>query len=182
MPLGYGMVIARTVNRGGFSACIGAGRQGVSMSLTAKQQVTGENLAANRRNGLRLCGLLGAAAAPARWPNKTYEWLTEGRVHEYREGRRKKKNFPSETTKCMKTLGQLTKCHDKKAKIRRKLDLLFGHLRQSEANFAGREQGVRCRVSGVSRIEGGIALGRLAGTQLLQLVWQLRKCRCIRGC
>ena len=46
------------------------------------------------------------------------------------------KNVASEATKCMKTLGQLTKCHDKKAKIRRKLGLLFGHLRRYETTFA----------------------------------------------
>ena len=52
------------------------------------------------------------------------------------EGGENKKNFASETTKCMKTQGELTKCHDKKAKIRRKSGLFFGHSRQSDTNFA----------------------------------------------
>ena len=36
----------------------------------------------------------------------------------------------------MKTLGELTKCRDKKAKIRRKCGLIFGHLRQFDTAFA----------------------------------------------
>ena len=46
------------------------------------------------------------------------------------------KNVVSKATKCMKTIGQLTKCHDKKAKIRRKLGLLVGHFRQFDTAFA----------------------------------------------
>ena len=52
------------------------------------------------------------------------------------EGAENKKTFASKATKCMKTLGQLTKCHDKNAKIRRKLGLLFGHLRRCDTTFA----------------------------------------------
>jgi len=58
------MVIALIVNRGRLSACSGARRQGVSMSLTAKWEVRGENLAANRRNGQRSRGPVRPGAAP----------------------------------------------------------------------------------------------------------------------
>ena len=46
--------------------------------------------------------------------------LGKGRWTDFEGGGRNKKNFASETTKCMKTLGEQTKCHDKKAKLRRK--------------------------------------------------------------
>ena len=42
----------------------------------------------------------------------------------------------SKATMFMKTLGMATKCHHKKAKIRRKSDRFIGHLRQSEADLA----------------------------------------------
>ena len=68
---------------------------------------------------------------------KTDEWLTKGQCENYAEGPgRKIKNIVNKATKCMKTQGEWTKCHDKKAKIRRKSGLLFGHSRQSETDFA----------------------------------------------
>jgi hypothetical protein len=61
----------------------------------------------------------------------------EGAVDEFQGGRGEKiKNIASKTTKCMKTLGQWTKCHDKKAKIRRKSGLFIGHFRQFDTTFA----------------------------------------------
>ena len=48
----------------------------------------------------------------------------------------RKKISVSKATMFMKTLGVATKCHHKKAKIRRKSDRFIGHLRQSEADFA----------------------------------------------
>ena len=57
-------------------------------------------------------------------------WLTEGTMREFRGGNGAKiKNIASKATKCMKTLGQLKKCHDEKAKIRRKYGPSFGHFR-----------------------------------------------------
>ena len=68
---------------------------------------------------------------------KTDEWLKEGTVREFRGGAGAKiKNIVSKATKCMKTLGELTKCHYKKAKIRRKVGLLDGHFRQFDTPFA----------------------------------------------
>ena len=131
------MVIALIVNRGGFPARIGARRQGVSMSLTAKRQVTGEKLAANRRNGPRSRGPVRPGSARTRRLGRTYEGLREGTVREFRGGTGAKiKNIVSKATKCMKTLARLTKCHDEKAKIRRKLGLLVGHFRQFDTAFA----------------------------------------------
>jgi len=119
-PLGYGMVIALIVNRGCLAACSGARRQGGSMSLTAKQQVTGENLAANRRSGPRLRGpvRLGPPALAGR--TRHMNGLRKGRCENSAGEGGNKKDFASEATKCMKTRGELTKCHDENAKIRRK--------------------------------------------------------------
>ena len=128
------MVIARMMNTGGFPACIGARRQGASMSLTAKRQVTGKR---NRRNGPRSGGPVRPGSTCTRRPGRTYEGLRKGTVREFRGGTGEKiKNIVSKATNCMKTLGQLTKCHDEKAKIRRKCGLIFGHFRQFDTNFA----------------------------------------------
>ena len=54
---------------------------------------------------------------------------------QYGSGNRKKITV-SKATMFMKTLGVATKCHHKKAKIRRKSDRFIGHLRQSEADLA----------------------------------------------
>ena len=95
------------------------------------------DLAVNRRNGPRLRRPVRPGAARTRRPGKAYEWLREGTVRGFRGGRGAKiKNIPSKATKCMKTLDELTKCHDKRAKKRRKLGLLDGHLCQSETSFA----------------------------------------------
>ena len=80
MRVGYGMVIARIKNRGGLSACSGARRQRVSMSLTAKRQLTGKKLAANHRSGPRALG--GGA--------RRMNGLPSGR-HEHSEGGRGQK-------------------------------------------------------------------------------------------
>ena len=133
------MVIARILNRGGLPACSHARRQGVSMCLTAKRQATGKVLAVNRRNGPRSRGPVtprsrahsGAGQGPV-----VQEWPTKRTAREFRGGSETKKNFTSKTTKCMKTLGERTKCHDKRANIRRKSGLLFGQLRPREVEFA----------------------------------------------
>jgi len=172
------MVIARMMNRGGFSACSGARRQWVSMSFTPKRQLTEKKLAANRHNGPRSRGPTRSGVLRTRRPNKIYEWFTEGTVREFRGGNGAKiKNIVSEATKCMKTQGELTKCHDKKANIRRKLGLLFGHLRQSETNFARNcrlRTGIRSdyrlrktlhRAEGC-RADGRIGCGRICRTPI----------------
>jgi len=64
-------------------------------------------------------------------------WVEYAKTNRVPRGEgRKKKNILSKATKCMKTLGRLTKCRDEKAKIRRKSGLSFGHFRQSEVDFA----------------------------------------------